>query len=643
LTQPNSSRISYASSLALARQASDQNAFLKYAGFICIDKASLVAWKALGGNPGDEWQVWGTPAPTFTGAISTTTLTASGVGGYLAPGQRITGSGVTANTCIVRQLTGTAGSDGTYLVTISQTVGSTAMTAGNIVPVLMPETAAQVVRWAALPGSSFTGAIATVGGVGQLTTSAVTGTIAIGQNVGGSGVTAGTQITYQISGTAGGAGVYALNVAQTVASTAMTGAVVLDGIMLSAMDRLLFTWADAGILPGMIVANCHGNKVRAAQGLSMVAGPITGTFYDYTEVGGAALATVTITASISTTILTVTATNGFIAPGQFLTGTGVSPGTKVLKQLSGSSLGGTGTYQVNVSQTTVSTSMTAIAQNWSQYVAYTPITPKIVFNALPSNNQTLTINGHVITFVTGTPGANQLQIVSPNSAMAASLNTYLNNNTATYGIVTAISSSATNTLIITGDPHVITKSGTNPTLIGEAYLAGSYNMSAGGSAAEGATKDDFALGGLSEQPSTTSNGYDIGSRTIVDNTNKTPAAFLRLRNQGGATFGIGYPAGTDYPQSNSVAPHDLIAMSWVDGNGLHWQMGFDGALLSVQVNVSATATPDNVDIGRASGKYSDRPIFFTFQALASVLMVGNRLKTLVASISEMGKTLGAPV
>src|ERR1035437_124003 len=66
--------------------------------------------------------------------------------------------------------------------------------------------------------SSFTGVI----NGNQLTTSAVTGTIPIGGLLAGTGVTAGTYIMAQLSGTANGAGVYTVNISGTVASASMT-------------------------------------------------------------------------------------------------------------------------------------------------------------------------------------------------------------------------------------------------------------------------------------------------------------------------------------------------------------------------------------------------------------------------------------
>lgn len=64
-----------------------------------------------------------------TGSIATTTLTVSAVtSGTLLPGMTITGTGITAGTYIVVQLTGTTGGAGTYTVNNSQTVSSTTIT-----------------------------------------------------------------------------------------------------------------------------------------------------------------------------------------------------------------------------------------------------------------------------------------------------------------------------------------------------------------------------------------------------------------------------------------------------------------------------------------------------------------------------------
>jgi hypothetical protein len=72
-----------------------------------------------------------TPAvATVTGSIAATTLSVSAVStGVLYPGATLTGTGITAGTVIVAQVTGTPGGQGTYTVSTAQAVGSTTVTA----------------------------------------------------------------------------------------------------------------------------------------------------------------------------------------------------------------------------------------------------------------------------------------------------------------------------------------------------------------------------------------------------------------------------------------------------------------------------------------------------------------------------------
>lgn len=66
--------------------------------------------------------------------------------------------------------------------------------------------------------------------------------------------------------------------------------------------------------------------------------------------------TASMTASIATTTLTVTAVTGLIYIGMTLTGTGVTAGTKITGY--GTGTGSTGTYTINTSQTVASTTIT---------------------------------------------------------------------------------------------------------------------------------------------------------------------------------------------------------------------------------------------------------------------------------------------
>lgn len=76
-----------------------------------------------------------TPRASFTGVIAVTTgvltVSARAAGGYIGVGSELSGTGVPGGTRITAQLTGTAGSNGTYQTNIDTAVASTAMTVPN--------------------------------------------------------------------------------------------------------------------------------------------------------------------------------------------------------------------------------------------------------------------------------------------------------------------------------------------------------------------------------------------------------------------------------------------------------------------------------------------------------------------------------
>jgi hypothetical protein len=142
------------------------------------------------------WFISSPSSAIFTGSISGTTLTVTVMqSGTIAVGQAIFGQGIAQNTVITALGTGTGGV-GTYTVSDSQTVASTAINS----------VASPAIVTGAISGTT-------------LTVSAVTsGTLKIGQTIEGSGVTDGTIITEFGSGS-GGAGTYTVSASQTVSST----------------------------------------------------------------------------------------------------------------------------------------------------------------------------------------------------------------------------------------------------------------------------------------------------------------------------------------------------------------------------------------------------------------------------------------
>lgn len=125
------------------------------------------------------------PAPADPIAGPSGVMTVSAATGWIAVGAPVTGPGVAAGTVVTAQLDGTPGGAGDYAVSISQTVA-----AGTLQQAY-----------------------------GLMTVSTVrTGALLVGLQVFGVGVSLGTSILQQISGSAGGTGQYAVSTSQTIAS-----------------------------------------------------------------------------------------------------------------------------------------------------------------------------------------------------------------------------------------------------------------------------------------------------------------------------------------------------------------------------------------------------------------------------------------
>ena len=141
------------------------------------------------------WLISAPSAATFTGSISTTTLTvATMLSGTIAVGDAIFGQNIDPNTVITALGTGTGGV-GTYTVSNSQTVASTSINSVS----------APAVFTADIAGTT-------------MTVSAVSsGTLVVGQTLEGANVTNGTIITALGTGT-GSTGTYTVSASQTAAS-----------------------------------------------------------------------------------------------------------------------------------------------------------------------------------------------------------------------------------------------------------------------------------------------------------------------------------------------------------------------------------------------------------------------------------------
>ena len=140
-------------------------------------------------------------AETFqiAGSLSDDVLTVTGVNsGTVYPGASITGTGVATGTQIVSQISGTPGGIGTYYVNVG--------------------------------GQAPTGAVTINGTYGLLTIGTLVGStpFAVGDQLTGSGVVAGTFVTANVSGAGGSGGTMVVNNNAVVSSTTITASAAIE-------------------------------------------------------------------------------------------------------------------------------------------------------------------------------------------------------------------------------------------------------------------------------------------------------------------------------------------------------------------------------------------------------------------------------
>jgi hypothetical protein len=187
------------------------------------------------------WQISNPSAATFTGSISTTTLTVDSVlSGTIAVGQAIFGDGIAQNTVITALGTGTGGA-GTYTISNSQTVATTTINSNDPPAVVT---------------ASISGTTMTVSGV-------TSGTLKIGQTLEGSGITDGTIIKALGTGT-GGTGTYDVEPSQSAGSTSVYA---IAWTVLPSTDGAFEGGGTVDITDNYFLYNKPGSQLWAASDL----------------------------------------------------------------------------------------------------------------------------------------------------------------------------------------------------------------------------------------------------------------------------------------------------------------------------------------------------------------------------------------
>ena len=169
-----------------------------------------------------------------------------------------------------------------------------------------------------------------------------------------------------------------------------------------------------------------GNKAYANFADGSVTFAATGTATTAAITASIASTNFTLTGSISGSTLTVTAINGTLLLGMVLSGTGgggVTTNTTVVEQLSGGTVGGTGTYAVNIGEQTV-TSTTITATYGTMTVTANAGTMGIGDTVVGTG---VTVGTYIIGFGTATATGTGTVFVTPGQANSSSSDTVANN------------------------------------------------------------------------------------------------------------------------------------------------------------------------------------------------------------------------
>ena len=181
-----------------------------------------------------------------------------------------------------------------------------------------------------------------VGESTQITLSGVTGLVSIGDTLSGTGITAGTTVVSQVSGTTGGAGVYQLSTTNTAAAATIT----------SFGNIVNVTVVSTYISVGDTISGGAGFPVAAT-----IAAQVSGTaggvgVYQLSAPGTAYTASASDVTTFGITLKVTAVGSGALLVGQPLTDTttaaNVATGAAVAAQVSGTP-GGIGIYQTNLS------------------------------------------------------------------------------------------------------------------------------------------------------------------------------------------------------------------------------------------------------------------------------------------------------
>ena len=314
-------------------------------------------------------------------------------GGSVYFGMTVVGGTISANTRVVGFLSGTGGT-GTYLVdNPAQLVSSTSITGSLGSTTLYGGLASTTIT--GVPDTKLNSALFTGSATASTTlvvSAVASGTITVGMIISGTGITIGTKITAQTSGTAGGAGNYTMSgVAQTFTSVITTG--IPDFSQFNYVNSTGILSASNGSTGALAGGTTFSRDIAVGDNVIITT---TSGFATPTTYTGYVESLVTFTGyTVGGNLTVVSVLSGTISANMMLNASGISAGTIIT--------GGSGlTWTINNPQTIGSVSSPLVFTSDSTLKFVFPLGSDIPAASISKIEVTRKADVTTITGLTGT-------------------------------------------------------------------------------------------------------------------------------------------------------------------------------------------------------------------------------------------------
>jgi hypothetical protein len=518
----------------------------------------------------------------------------------------------------------TATASGSNLVTLSSTAG---LNVGNsLVPTQVTQTGTSSLALHTVTTTASTSFISNIIGAGTIFTAIQqTGQVALGQQLTGSGVTAGTYITTSNSFTSTGSSIN--GTALTIGTPTGTVAInqILTGTSFTVPSGYIFAnYWPSGVQTGVFAPTgtysvgsataIQNNEQLSGTGITNYATYITNTLTASSAITNASISpgsAQTITATITGNVLTVTANSGNIQPGYVLSGGTVTAGTVILSNITGTPTSASSTWYVSVSGTAtgITTATPIVLTMTSAPLAGTFIPGMVITGG------TTSANTFIVTQVSGTAGTVGSQTFSSGGAPGASTVTLAAGTSFAVGQLITGTGLFNNTYITNVAGAVITVSQPFHTQASGTYVSvaagvqGTYNVTPSQT--------------ITSQ-SITGTAYTVNTTTLVPSTAISGNFTAYIVSGSGSSWTISQNLGT-------------IASSAIGGQS--WTVSSSQNIIGTAI----TATGDIITVGSTSSMTVGEPIVFTSVTQTTTATATATSGNLITVGSNTGMAAGEPI